>query len=83
MVATNKKVCRKCTGMCSCYALATYPAIRVEEQLDYAIKLYMRKHLCVQVFIFSNYIREVIRGEAIMIVKLSIILFSNSHNFTY
>ena len=24
-----------------------------------------------------------IRGEAIMLVKLSIILFSNSHNFTY
>ena len=23
------------------------------------------------------------RGEAIMLVKLSIILFSNSHNFTY
>ena len=25
----------------------------------------------------------IIRGEAIMLVKLSIILFSNSHNFTY
>ena len=27
--------------------------------------------------------QELTRGEAIMLVKLSIILFSNSHNFTY
>ena len=31
----------------------------------------------------STFLLVVTRGEAIVLVKLSIILFSNSHNFTY
>ena len=50
MVATNKRVCRKCTGMCSCYALRIDTCAGTTG--DYA----MRKRLCVQVFIFNAYI---------------------------
>ena len=48
----------------------------------YGISLQMY-NVAISLQMYNVAISLQIRGEAIMLVKLSIILFSNSHNFTY
>ena len=64
MVAMNKRVCRKCTGTCSCFALRMYQYLCRNNWQLLCITTY-----CVQVFIFSADI-VLIQGACLLSVTI-------------